>query len=402
VTWWESGVIYEIYPRSFQDSDGDGVGDLRGIAQRLPYVRDLGVDAIWMTPIYPSPQRDFGYDITDHAGIDPQYGTLDDFHDLVARAHSLGLKVIMDYVPNHTSDLHPWFQDPSKRDWYLWHDGPPPNNWISVFGGSAWEPVGDHSYYHAYLKEQPDLNWRSPAVRDAMLDVIRVWIERGVDGFRVDAMRQVLKDPELRDNPADPSYRPGMPEYDSLLPLHTADRDEVQEIVALIREAIGDRLMIAEVYAPIERLVRYYGGGAHLPSNMHLISTAWDAEAIADLIERYEAALPEGGWPNWVLGNHDRRAVAAVRRPGGQRGGRTGDAHAAQGAAGAAARVRDRALSDAPRLGRGAGLRARRPPRDRAQPHERAAAAAGRGRGRAQHAPGRRRHGAAGQRGRRS
>jgi alpha-glucosidase len=311
VTWWESGVIYQIYPRSFQDSDGDGVGDLCGITSRLPYVRDLGVDAIWMTPIYPSPQRDFGYDITDHTGIDSQYGTLDDFSTLVARAHDLGLKVIMDYVPNHTSDLHPWFRDPARRDWYLWHDGPPPNNWISVFGASAWEQVGDRSYYHAYLKEQPDLNWRNPAVREAMLDVIRVWIERGVDGFRVDAMRQVLKDPELRDNPPNPSYQPGMPEYDSLLPLHTTDRDEVQEIVALIRAAIGDRLMIAEVYAPIERLVRYYGGGAHLPSNMHLITTAWDAEALADLIERYEAALPDGAWPNWVLGNHDRPRIAS-------------------------------------------------------------------------------------------
>jgi alpha-glucosidase len=310
VTWWESGAIYQIYPRSFQDSDGDGVGDLRGIAQRLPYVKSLGVDAIWMSPIYPSPQRDFGYDITDHTGIDPQYGTLDDFHALVARAHGLGLNVIMDFVPNHTSDLHPWFSDPAKRDWYLWHDGPPPNNWISVFGGSAWEQVGDRCYYHAYLKEQPDLNWRNPAVREAMLDVIRVWVERGVDGFRVDAMRQVLKDPELRDNPPNPAYRPGMPEYDSLIPLHTTDRDEVQEIVALIRGAIGDRLMIAEVYASIERLMRYYGGGAQLPSNMHLISTAWDADAIADLIERYEAALPDGAWPNWVLGNHDRPRVA--------------------------------------------------------------------------------------------
>ena len=311
MTWWESGAIYQIYPRSFQDSDGDGVGDLRGIAQRLPYVKNLGVDAIWMTPIYPSPQRDFGYDITDHTGIDPQYGTLADFCALVDRAHGLGLKVIMDFVPNHTSDLHPWFSDPEKRDWYLWHDGPPPNNWRSVFGGSAWEPVGDRSYYHAYLKEQPDLNWRNPAVREAMLDVIRVWADRGVDGFRVDAMRQVLKDPELRDNPPDPSYRPGMPEYDSLIPLHTADRDEVQEIVALIRGAIGDRLMIAEVYADIDRLVRYYEGGAHLPSNMHLISTPWDAEAIAGLIERYEAALPDGAWPNWVLGNHDRPRVAS-------------------------------------------------------------------------------------------
>ena len=317
MTWWRRGTIYEIYPRSFQDSDGDGLGDLRGIVARLPYLRWLGVDAIWLTPIYPSPQRDFGYDITDHTAIDPTFGTLADFDALAARAHELDLRVLLDYVPNHTSDQHPWFRDPAKRDWYLWHDGPPPNNWISVFGGPAWEhdPATGRSYYHAYLREQPDLNWRNPAVREAMLGVLEFWIARGVDGFRVDAMRQVLKDPQLRDNPPDPAYREGMPEYDTLLPVHTADLDEVQEVVADIRRVIGDdRLMIAEVYASIERLVRYYGvdgRGAQLPLNMHLISTAWDAEAIAELVERYEAALPEGAWPNWVLGNHDRPRIAS-------------------------------------------------------------------------------------------
>jgi alpha-glucosidase len=317
MTWWRRGTIYEIYPRSFQDSDGDGVGDLRGIGERLPYLRRLGVDAFWLTPIYPSPQRDFGYDITDHTAIDPRFGSLADFDALVAAAHSHGLRVLLDYVPNHTSDQHPWFHDPARRDWYLWHDGDPPNNWISVFGGPAWErdPAAGESYYHAYLHEQPDLNWRNPAVREAMLGVLAFWIARGVDGFRVDAMRQLLKDPLWRDNPPNTDYAPGMPEYDSLLPVHTADLDEVQEVVAAIRAVIGDeRLMVAEVYAPIERLVRYYGEsgrGAHLPSNMHLISTPWDAEAIADLVERYEAALPEGAWPNWVLGNHDRPRIAS-------------------------------------------------------------------------------------------
>ena len=313
MTWWRRGTIYEIYPRSFQDSDGDGVGDLRGITERLPYVRDLGVDAIWLTPIYESPQRDFGYDISDHCAIDPRYGSMEDFEALTARAHELGLKVLVDYVPNHTSDLHPWFAE--RPDFYLWHDGPPPNNWIAVFGGPAWERVGDRSYYHAYLPEQPDLDWRNPAVREAMYDVLRFWIDRGVDGFRVDAMRQLLKDPQLRDNPPNPDYEPGQPEYDSLIPLHTTDLDEVQEIVAEMRGVIGDdRLMIVEVYAEIERLVRYYGEGgrgAHLPFNFHLISTPWEAEAIGALIERYEAALPEGAWPNWVLGNHDRPRIAS-------------------------------------------------------------------------------------------
>jgi alpha-glucosidase len=312
MTWWRRGAIYEIYPRSFQDSDGDGVGDLTGITARLPYVRALGVDAIWLTPVYASPQRDFGYDVTDHTAIDPLYGTLADFDALVARAHGLGLRVVMDYIPNHTSDQHPWFGDPAKRDWYIWRDAP--NNWRAAFGGSAWEQVGAQHYLHTYLREQPDLNWRNPAVREAMLDVLRFWIDRGVDGFRVDATRQLLKDPEFRDNPPNPDYREGMPEYDSLLSVRSADLDEVQDVVAAMREVIGERLMVAEVYAPIERLVRYYGEdgrGAHLPFNFHLLTTPWEAEAIADLVERYEAALPPGAWPTWVLGNHDRPRVAS-------------------------------------------------------------------------------------------
>jgi alpha-glucosidase len=313
MTWWERGAIYEIYPRSFQDSDGDGVGDLRGITARLPYVKRLGVDAIWLTPIYPSPQADFGYDVSDHTAVDPQYGTLEDFDALVDAAHRLGLKVLLDYVPNHTSDQHPWFRYHS--DWYYWRDEP--NNWRAVFGGSAWEPVGDRYYLHTYLREQPDLNWRNPAVREAMLDVLRFWLDRGVDGFRVDALRQLLKDPQWRDNPPNPDWDGGN-EYDSLLPVHSTDLDELQELVAAIRAVIGDKLMIAEVYVSIDRLVRYYGEngrGAQLPFNFHLISTPWDAEAIADLVERYEAALPPVAWPNWVLGNHDRPRVAGRLGP---------------------------------------------------------------------------------------
>ncbi len=307
--WWRDGAIYEIYPRSFQDSDGDGIGDLRGIAARLPYVKHLGVDAIWLTPIYASPQADFGYDISDHTAIDPQYGTLEDFDALVDTAHGLGLKVLLDYVPNHTSHEHPWFRE--HPDWYYWRDEP--NNWRAVFGGPAWERVGDRYYLHTYLREQPDLNWRNPEVRAAMFDVLRLWLDRGVDGFRVDAMRQLLKDPGWRDNPTNPDWD-GVKEYDSLLPVHSADIDELQDVVAEIRRVIGDRLMVAEVYAPIERLVRYYGEdgrGAQLPFNFHLITTPWEPEAIASLVERYEAALPDGAWPNWVLGNHDRPRIAS-------------------------------------------------------------------------------------------
>ena len=321
--WWERGVVYEIYPRSFQDTDGDGVGDLRGVADRLPYLARLGVDAIWLTPFFASPMRDFGYDITDHCAVDPSFGTIGDFDALVAAAHEHGLKVVLDFVPNHTSDLHPWFvesrssRESPKRDWYLWHDGNPPNNWIAVFGGRAWEwdAATGQSYYHAYLPEQPDLNWRNPEVREAMLAVLRFWKARGVDGFRVDAMRQVLKDLSLRDNPPAPGYEGPADRYASLIPEFTTDLDEVQEVVAAIRAEIGDaHLFMAEVTAPIERLVRYYGAageGAHLPFNFHLLWVDWRPEGVADLVERYEAALPEDAWPNWVLGNHDQPRVAS-------------------------------------------------------------------------------------------
>jgi alpha-glucosidase len=267
--------------------------------------------------------RDFGYDISDHCAVDPSFGTLEDFDALVARAHALGLRVILDFVPNHTSDRHPWFlesrasRESPKRDWYLWRDGNPPNNWISVFGGPAWtwDPATGQSYYHAYLAEQPDLNWRNDEVREAMFAVLRFWIARGVDGFRVDAMRQVLKDLSLRDNPPAENWDGPPDVYAALRPEFTTDLDELQEVVAAIRSEIGDeRLFMAEVTAPIPRLVRYYGSageGAHLPFNFHLIFAEWDAAAIAALVEEYEAALPAGAWPNWVLGNHDQPRVAS-------------------------------------------------------------------------------------------
>jgi alpha-glucosidase len=328
--WWKAAVIYQIYPRSFMDASGDGVGDLRGIVSRLTYLGWLGVDAVWISPFYPSPMADFGYDVSDHTGVDPLFGTLEDFDGLVQEAHRLGLRVILDYVPNHTSDEHPWFvasrsskEDP-KRDWYLWKDskpgGGPPNNWLSAFGGPAWtfdEETGQY-YYHAYLQEQPDLNWRNPEVRAAMLDVLRFWLERGVDGFRVDALRQLVKDERLRDNPPNPEWGPGQSPYDALFPVYSADRPEVHEAIREMRVVLAeygdDRLLIGELYLPIDRLVRYYGedgSGVHLPFNFHLISTPWEAGAIADLVETYEAALPPGGWPTWVLGNHDRSRVAS-------------------------------------------------------------------------------------------
>ena len=328
--WWQRGVVYQVYPRSFQDSDGDGVGDLPGVLRRLDHLVRLGVDAVWLSPIYPSPMADFGYDVSDYTGIHPEFGTPADFDRLVDAAHARGLRVILDYVPNHTSDRHPWFvesrasRDNPKRDWYIWRDpapdGGPPNNWLGEFGGPAWttDPATGQAYYHAYLPEQPDLNWRNPAVRDAMLDVLRVWLDRGVDGFRVDAIHHLFEDEGLRDNPPNPDWRPGMSPARRVLRAHTADLPEVQDAVAAMRRVAdgygGERVLIGEAYLPIERLMAYYGrglSGFHLPFNFHLLSTPWNAERIAALVAAYEAALPPGGWPNWVLGNHDRSRLAS-------------------------------------------------------------------------------------------
>ena len=224
-----AGVIYQIYPRSFQDSNGDGIGDLKGIERRLDYLADLGVDAIWISPIYPSPMADFGYDVADYCNVDPRFGTLADFDSLIASAHDRKLRVILDFVPNHSSDRHPWFVESrtsrtsSKRDWYIWRDpapgGGPPNNWISDFGGSAWEwdEASGQYYYHAFLKEQPDLNWRNPAVQQAMYDVLRFWFARGVDGFRIDVLWHLIKAENFPDNPINPAYHPGLGEMDRLV-----------------------------------------------------------------------------------------------------------------------------------------------------------------------------------------
>jgi alpha-glucosidase len=327
--WWQHGTIYHIYPRSFQDSNGDGVGDLAGITRRLDYLQWLGIDAIWLSPIFVSPMADFGYDIADYIAIDPLFGTLADFDRLVAEAHRRGLKVILDYVPNHTSDQHPWFvasrssRNHPQRPWYIWRDaapdGGPPTNWLSVFGGRAWtwDAATQQYYYHAYLAAQPDLNWRHAAVQDAMLAVLRFWLDRGVDGFRVDALRQLIKDDQLRDNPPNPAYRPSQGPYESLLPVYTTDRPEIHPLLARMRQVLDAyeaRMLLGELYLPIERLVTYYGDGGdelHLPGNFHLLQTPWQARAITTLITTYEAALPPGGWPNWVLSNHDRSRIVS-------------------------------------------------------------------------------------------
>ena len=331
--WWREAVIYQVYPRSFQDTNDDGVGDLLGLIQQLEYLAWLGVDAIWLSPIYPSPMADYGYDVSDYRDVDPVFGDLKTVEALIREAHGRGMKVILDYVPNHTSDRHPWFLESRssraapKRDWYVWRDpaadGGGPNNWISRFGGPAWtfDPTTGQYYYHAFLREQPDLNWRHPDVRREMLDVLKFWLELGIDGFRVDALSALFEDEGLHDNPPNPAWTPAMPDSKRQAPVHTSDLTEVHEAVAEMRatlDAYPDRVLIGELYLPIEQLVLYYGKdgkGAHLPFNFHLISTAWTATEIAALVEEYEAALPPGAWPNWVLGNHDQKRIAAQLGP---------------------------------------------------------------------------------------
>lgn len=327
--WWQRGVIYQVYPRSFMDSNGDGIGDLSGIRSRLDYLKWLGVDAIWISPIYPSPMADFGYDISDYTGIDPVFGTMEDFDALLEETHRQGLKMILDLVPNHTSEEHPWFIESRssrynpKRDWYIWRDprpgGGPPNNWLSTFGGSAWEldeETGQY-YYHAFLKEQPDLNWRNPEVREAMHHVMRFWLDRGIDGFRIDVIWHMVKDDEFRDNPPNPLYEPHRPTHHSYIATYSTDRPEVHEVIAGMRAVVdqypGDRMMIGEIYLPLERLVAYYGSGGdgvHMPFNFGLIELPWNARLIAAAVDAYERQLPTYGWPNWVLGNHDKKRIA--------------------------------------------------------------------------------------------
>jgi alpha-glucosidase len=327
-SWWQSGIFYQIYPRSFQDSNADGVGDIAGIVERLPYLREIGINAVWLSPVFPSPMADFGYDISDYTGIEPLFGSMADFDALVDAAHAAGLKIILDLVPNHTSDQHPWFvesrgsRDNPKRDWYLWHDskdGGVPNNWLSEFGGSAWtfdEATGQY-YYHAFLAQQPDLNWRNREVREAIYDAMRFWLRKGVDGFRVDVIWHLIKDAQFRDNPPNPYYREGRPPHEKVLTQYSTDQPEVHEVVAQMRQVTDEfesRVLIGEIYLPLQRLVAYYGNdlaGAQMPFNFALLSTMWSARSIEKIVADYEAALPQGAWPNWVLGNHDRPRVAS-------------------------------------------------------------------------------------------
>jgi alpha-glucosidase len=323
--WWRSAVLYQIYPRSFFDSNGDGVGDLVGLTEQLDYLVELGVDGLWLSPIYASPMVDGGYDITDHCQIDPVFGAMDDFDRMLTDAHARGLRVVLDFVANHTSDHHPWFVESRasrrgpRRDWYVWADpagdGGPPNNWLSCFAavGPAWtlDRITGQYYLHSYSPSQPDLNWTNPAVGEAMIRVLRYWVERGVDGFRVDAVHRLIKDPTLASNPRQVAQaRTALGEHATLL--RHIDQPGVHEVIRDLRAAFRDYepepLLLGEVgVGDLERWAAYYGDGDELmlPLNFAFWSRPWGAGAFHDVITRTTDLLPDGAWPVWALGNHD-------------------------------------------------------------------------------------------------
>jgi glycosidase len=332
--WWHRAVTYEIYVRSFTDASGDGIGDLERVRRRLDYLSWLGIDAIWLTPFYRSPMADFGYDIVDHTDVDPLFGSLDDFDHLLADAHARDIRVIVDYVPNHTSDRHPWFEESraslrnERRDWYFWREPGPggayPNNWLSLFGGPAWEldPTTGQYYLHTFLREQPDLNWRNPAVEAAMHDVARFWLDRGVDGFRIDVAGAIAKDPLLRSNPLNPHPTIGGFGRHWLSQLHVHDfaHPDVYRMWRDFRRVLDDaappeRVSIAEVSShDLKQWAAYYGealDAIHMPFGFHLIRADWVPARLLEKIRSVEAVLPDGAWPNWVLGNHDQPRIAS-------------------------------------------------------------------------------------------
>ncbi|MGD0568355.1 MAG: alpha-glucosidase [Candidatus Sulfotelmatobacter sp.] len=318
--WWQHAVFYEIYPRSFADSNNDGIGDLNGITSKLDYLQDLGVDAIWITPCFPSPQVDFGYDVSDYENIDPMYGTLADFDVLVSEAKKRGIHIILDFVVNHTSDQHKWFLDSKSsrtsayRDWYIWRDGKgpgkPPDNWVSLFGGSAWkfDPATNQYYYHFFYPEQPDLNWRNPAVKDAMFDVSRWWYKRGVAGFRLDAVETLFEDPDLHDNPiirtgknayGDPIEKN---EYNTKLP-------ELHDVLRGLRKVADESnaVLIGETWtADVAELNQYYGeGNNELQLPMDFLFAMVNKLSPAEFRKQIAAVNAASGWPTFVISNHD-------------------------------------------------------------------------------------------------
>ncbi|NMC28992.1 MAG: alpha-glucosidase [Pelolinea sp.] len=317
--WWRDGVIYQIYPRSFMDSNADGIGDLPGIIHQLDYVQSLGVDAIWLSPIYPSPDVDFGYDVSDYCAIDPKFGNMQDFEELLDQAHKRNLRLILDLVLNHTSDQHPWFQESRKskdnpyRDYYIWkdpkQDGSFPNNWLAIVGGSCWQldPQTGQYYFHHYFKEQPDLNWRNPAVRKEMLNVFKFWLDKGVDGFRLDVFSAYFKDANFTDNP---KKWFGIRPYDRLEHIYDTDRPEMFPLLKEIRALLDrypQRYAVGETYLPtIEKAAQYCGDDLlHAAFSFEFLECRWRAKSFLKIIKRWEKATAGKCWPNYVLNNHD-------------------------------------------------------------------------------------------------
>lgn len=335
--WWHETSIYQVYPRSYSDSDGDGIGDLRGIIDRLDHIADLGVGTLWLSPFFPSPQEDFGYDITDYTGVSPEYGTMDTAQELIDRAHALGLRVMFDMVLNHTSDQHPWFlrskgsRDNPKSDWYIWADGrgrngrKPPNNWRSAMEVSSawqWSPERGQFYMATFLPFQPDLNYRNPEVKEAMFDAVRFWLDRGVDGFRLDIFGQIMKDPQMRDNPLAPHVNTGYPRgWRRDHTENTADNIAfAQELHAVCAEyGDPDRILLGEVFGPAEVLREYHadGKGLDLVFLFDFLTYTYEAQWFADTIGRFEKAFPAPMQPTYVLENHDRSRT--LDRVGGDR-----------------------------------------------------------------------------------
>ena len=335
--WWQTTIIYQCYPRSFQDTNGDGNGDLNGIRKRLDHFVYIGIMAVWLNPIYPSPQKDNGYDISNYTSIDPLYGNMTDFMLLLQELHKKGIKIIMDFVPNHTSNKHPWFvesrssKDNPKRDWYIWADGKnggPPNNWISVFGGSAWtyDNTTGQYYLHQFSDFQPDLNHRNTEVAQAMQDILRFWLDLGVDGFRVDAVAFLLEDPKLENETRNPNFPSGNctsnitnPEcYNSLIHNRTTNYPGVHEIIRSWRKLLDsyvERFMVGEVYGSLSEVVTYYGNYSdefNFPFNFFLLeNTKWTGTQVSSIIGDWLDAIPKGAWSNWVLGNHNNPRIAS-------------------------------------------------------------------------------------------
>lgn len=331
--WSKTAIVYQIYPRSFKDNNNDGIGDLNGIIEKLDYLNDgtkdsLGIDAIWLSPIYKSPMADFGYDISDYYDIDSIFGNLNTFEKLISEAHKRNIKVIMDFVANHTSSRHPWFVESSsskhnpKRDWYIWKDpkpdGSPPNNWISEFGGSAWKydkKTGQY-YLHKFLSQQPDLNWFNPKVVKEIKNVLRYWVKKGVDGFRLDAIAHLAKDEQFRDDPPNPDYIPGKDNpHKSLLHVNSRSNLDVIPIIEEFCNVIGkENFMVGEISPTLEELANFYQACVekiHIPFNFNLIDLPWNAKAFQRFIDTYDQIIGPDNLSNYVLGNHDQPRVSS-------------------------------------------------------------------------------------------